>query len=318
MRTFRDPEDDIEALKEIRTIAEQVTEVQPFLQGADSWTSTYITRDGHKNKLLVYQRSSANKDTNLPVIVHLHHGGGFSGSPEASRPYGQSLAIAHNCIVFVPQYRLAPEHKYPQGLNDCVDAVKHIVVNASSFGADVESAFILSGIDFGASTAAIISLHAQELGIPTQITGLFLSCGRYISNKVPVGYEDQYRSRNQQRCMTSLLDGEGQKMADRLYGGDLDAPLYCACNVASMDLYKGQPRVCFQVYGMDILRDDGLIFEEILRKNGAETRIDIYAGMPHLYWTIADFKEDPLYTKWQDDTTDGFMWLLGREKTVDS
>ena len=45
------------------------------------------------------------------------------------------------------------------------------------------------------------------------------------------------------------------------------------------------PRTYFQICGMDILRDEDLIYEQVLREdNGVETRVDIYPGMPHIFW----------------------------------
>ena len=51
---------------------------------------------------------------------------------------------------------------------------------------------------------------------------------------------------------------------------------------------QGHRGVCaayFQVCGMDVTRDDGLVYERVLREeSGVETRLDLYEGWPHCWW----------------------------------
>ena len=44
---------------------------------------------------------------------------------------------------------------------------------------------------------------------------------------------------------------------------------------------------------------------------GVETRLDLYAGMPHIFWSV--FRGYELMKKWGLDTLEGVRWLLGRE-----
>ena len=53
-----------------------------------------------------------------------------------------------------------------------------------------------------------------------------------------------------------------------------------------MERSKQLPRCCFQVCGMDMLRDNSLMFEDILKTNGVATSLDIYPGAPHIFWDV--------------------------------
>ena len=56
-----------------------------------------------------------------PLLLYLHGGGYFTGCPRAHRPITASLANA-GFNVFVPEYRLAPEHPYPAAVDDVESA----------------------------------------------------------------------------------------------------------------------------------------------------------------------------------------------------
>lgn len=73
--------------------------------------------------------------------------------------------------------------------------------------------------------------------------------------------------------------------------------------------HKGLPPTYFQVCGADPLRDEGLIYESLLREEcDVPTRLDVFPGLPHAFWTWfpkAKFSED-----FQDKTIGGLKWLL--------
>jgi acetyl esterase/lipase len=70
------------------------------------------------------------------------------------------------------------------------------------------------------------------------------------------------------------------------------------------------PPVYFQVCGMDLNRDDGLIYERVLREGGVATRLDLYSGLPHCWWDM--YPELEASEKRMEDTIGGVGWLLGR------
>jgi acetyl esterase/lipase len=59
---------------------------------------------------------------------------------------------------------------------------------------------------------------------------------------------------------------------------------------------------------MDPLRDEAIIFERRLKQHGTKTKMDIYPGVPHGFWSF--FPTMGLSTKFVQDTTKGMGWLL--------
>ena len=68
---------------------------------------------------------------------------------------------------------------------------------------------------------------------------------------------------------------------------------------------------------MDIFRDDGLIYERVLREEAAvETRLDLYKGLPHSWWSM--FPEIEASKRRIEDSVRAVGWLLGIEEGGDA
>lgn len=61
---------------------------------------------------------------------------------------------------------------------------------------------------------------------------------------------------------------------------------------------------------MDPLRDEAIIFERRLKQNGTKTKLDMYPGVPHGFWSF--FPTIKLSSKFVQDTVKGMEWLLSQ------
>jgi acetyl esterase/lipase len=73
----------------------------------------------------------------------------------------------------------------------------------------------------------------------------------------------------------------------------------------------GMPPTHVQVDVLDTLRDDGLIYEKLVRDHGVATRLGTYSYIPHAHWML--WPEHSLSMKSNIDTLCRIGWLLGRE-----
>ncbi len=66
----------------------------------------------------------------FPVLVWIHGGGCVIGSAVESQATARDLAAGAGCIVVSLDYRLAPEHKAPAALDDCIAATRWVLDHA--------------------------------------------------------------------------------------------------------------------------------------------------------------------------------------------
>ena len=70
------------------------------------------------------------------------HPAWVSGSGENYLPLAADISVAAKCAVLLPDYRLAPEHPFPAGLDDCVAAHDWLIANGPSGPGPAKATFI--------------------------------------------------------------------------------------------------------------------------------------------------------------------------------
>jgi acetyl esterase/lipase len=116
----------------------------------------YITGRSHSVPARLYLPTV--RDNSAAMLVYFHFGGGVIGSLESCHRLCGLIAREAGAPVLSVDYRLAPEFKFPAGLEDCIAAYQWAVDNAARYGAPVGKAAI-GGDSMGGLFSAVI---AQE------------------------------------------------------------------------------------------------------------------------------------------------------------
>ncbi|MGN1090612.1 MAG: alpha/beta hydrolase [Huintestinicola sp.] len=118
-----------------------------------------VSSDGHMIPVRVYPPKKISPKKRALVFFH---GGGWvvDGIARYHRVLRQLADITGSYVIAV-EYRLAPEHKFPAGLNDCYDAAKEVFRYAHSKGMSSRDV-ILIGDSAGGNLAAAVALKARD------------------------------------------------------------------------------------------------------------------------------------------------------------
>ncbi len=110
----------------------------------------------------------------FPVVVYLHGGGWVAGSAKSHQKLGMQFAEAGYLCINV-DYRLAPEHPFPAGLDDCVFAIKWAAENAKRWNGDANR-LAVGGDSAGGNLAAasLTSLAAENYAGPKPRAALLI------------------------------------------------------------------------------------------------------------------------------------------------
>ncbi|CZT17551.1 related to Putative sterigmatocystin biosynthesis lipase/esterase STCI [Ramularia collo-cygni] len=301
---------DIETLRKFLADAKaQASATGGAIPGVKETDHQVSMRDGHKILVRTYAAESPTSGGG-PLAV-LYHGGGWcigdvAGEEALSRLLVSKLGMA----VASVDYRLGPEFKFPFAHHDCYDATKWAVSEAASFGADPAKGFLLGGTSAGGNLTATVSHLWRDDKMSPPVTGCHLMIPALChSSAMPEEFKEEARSEAQLPNAAILSKKSMDLFRDNFIPNekDLRDPLFSPLIWPTG--HRGLPPHYFQVCGADPLRDEALIYERLLReKEGVKTRLDIYKGQPHGFWSI--FPQMKAAQKFVEDSVKGVEWLL--------
>jgi acetyl esterase/lipase len=209
-----------------------------------------------------------------PVLVYCFGGGWVTGDLDAVEPSCRRLANAARCAVAAVGYRLAPEHPFPAGLDDCFAATSWVAEHAAELGLDARRPAI-GGASAGAALAALVCLRARDRGGPV------------LSSQLLVYPMTDYRSRTASMREWGdryFLDARSVEWFWSLFLRDpRDAD---AASPLRHDL-SGLPRALVLTAEYDPLRDEGELYAERLRAAGVPVEVERYDGMVHGFFSMS-------------------------------
>lgn len=209
-------------------------------------------------------------------FVYLHGGAWIAGGLKAYRLLGAELARASGCAVLVVDYRLAPEHPFPAGLDDATAAFDWARANGP--GGPGQAEVCLSGDSAGANLAAALCVRrlAKAGTLPHRLA---LLCGVLdLDNVGDVARHDPL-------CSAASLAGSfGLYTQGRIA---LDDPLVSPIKAAS-DILARFPPTLVQVSGAEYLLGGSRRFAARMIDAGARTVLSVWPDMPHSWQCFVD------------------------------
>jgi acetyl esterase len=211
-----------------------------------------------------------------PVVAYFHGGGWVQGDLETHHGLCARLARHAGALVVAIDYRLAPEHKFPAAVEDCLAAYRWLRARGRDVGGD-PARVAVAGDSAGGNLSAVVSQLAAAGGTPVPTCQALiypaldfsletdshrdLADGHVIPRERILWYTEQY------------LRNEADKLDVR--AAPLRAPSLA-----------GQPPTLIVTAGFDPLRDEGQAYGDRLRAAGVDVVHREYPGQIHAFVSL--------------------------------
>lgn len=192
------------------------------------------------------------------------HGGGFAmGSSRSHKGMASQVAGIAKLTAVVPDYRLAPEHKHPAALEDCIAAYLNLIKEGVT-----PERIILAGDSAGGGLAVAAALKLKEQGGPMPAGLMLLSPWVDLANR---GWSHTAKAQRDPFLTSNAL---AVRARDYLGGASL--------SILDADM-RGLPPTFIQTGEAEVLLSDSTLLAERLGAAGAPVTLEIWPDMFHIF-----------------------------------
>lgn len=212
----------------------------------------------------------------VPVLVYFHGGGFVIGDLETHDSVCRELTALSGCAVLAVDYRLAPEHRFPAAVLDCVAATRWLRDHAQELALDPER-IAVGGDSAGGTLAAVVAIDARERGdlaiafqlLVYPVTDMRCASPSYTEN-----------GRGYLLTADTMRYFAAHYLADGSQADDWRASPLLHPNLANL------PPALVLTAGYDPLRDEGVAYAERLTSAGCRASTVSFPRQIHGFVTM--------------------------------
>jgi acetyl esterase len=213
--------------------------------------------------------------TPRPVLVHFHGGGFVVGSIASYDGICRALARKADAIVVSVDYALAPEHRFPAGVEDAIAATRWVIAQAASFGGDPR-AVAVGGDSAGGNLAAVVAQQTRT-DAERPVFQLLVYPATDLTRSLPSHrlFREGYMltERSIDFYLANYVSDEREKLDSRA------SPLFASD-------FRGLPPALVLTAGFDPLRDEGGAYAEKMKGAGVEVEHRCIDGSIHGFFSF--------------------------------
>ncbi len=203
-----------------------------------------------------------------PAVFHIHGGGMVTGAARADLDQPGDWVTDLGVVVVSVEYRLAPEHPFPSGVEDCYAGLRWFAATREADG------IVVAGVSAGGGLAAATALLARDRGGPV-LRGQLLICPMLDDRTVPEPGEPPEELNTWDRWDNLL--GWTALLGDARGGPDVSA---YAAPARATDL-TGLPPAYVDVGSADVFRDEDVAYASRLWAAGNRCELHVWPGGFH-------------------------------------
>jgi acetyl esterase len=229
----------------------------------------------------IFRPLGAESGRPLPVLVWFHGGGFVIGSVDGSDADSRHLATLASTAVVSVEYRLAPEHPFPAGAEDCFAATQWVAEHAAEIGVD-PTRIAVGGDSAGANLATVVALMARDRGAPRLRFQLLVYP---VTDLVTLDTKSHHaNAEGYFLTRRTMLWFRQHYVREEDRKNPYVSPLHA-------DL-RWLPPALVVTAEFDPLRDEGEHFAERLERAGGVVTLRRYNGMIHGFFSMNAFLDD--------------------------
>lgn len=231
-------------------------------------------------------------------LLYIHGGGFVSGSGGFYLPLAAHISSSAKCAVLLIDYRLAPEHRFPAGLDDCVQAHDWLRSHGPEEDTPARATFVAGDSAGGNLTlATLLALRDRKLKLPQGAISISPAADLTLASPSLQSVHDPIiSSKTMPVFRDHYLGGQdpAQPLASPVFGD-----------------YRGLPPILIQAGEHEMLRDDSVRVAQKAKADGHDVKLEIWLGMFHVFQS-----HDPLLPEGREavDHIAQFMQTLTPQK----
>jgi acetyl esterase len=211
------------------------------------------------------------------VLVYYHGGGWVIGALDEFDSLGRKLAERTSCAVVLPDYRMAPEYRYPTAADDSYAALEWVQSNMKDITGKDDVPLIVAGDSAGGNLAAVMAQRARDRNGPKIDLQVLVYPVADCDFERPSYVAPENQLLLTKEAMLWFWDHYAPDAASR---AEPDASPLRATNLA------GLPPAVVLTAEHDVLRDEGEEYAKKLEAAGVPVDFKRYEGQTHAFFTL--------------------------------
>ncbi len=277
---------DFSSPKTLRILRNMFNKVKsiPIVKKKIAITTHYVTAsDGYQIPIRKYHSETLKQKA--PILYFIHGGGFFGGSPDVVDEAIKLIVEHTDILAFSIDYRLAPEHPYPTGHEDCYAGLKWIYAHALEHGGDPQNIFVA-----GDSAGGNLTQYCTNKDLDNDLHMVKGQLLLYPTVNMG-GVEDEYSTWTKEKYEIYSKHQTAINMSLDMFNGASNAlgqflgtkEVLNKYLTPYLEVNPNMPPTFITVGEHDFLKVETLAYARKLVAAGVETTTILYKGLGHAY-----------------------------------